>query len=109
MRQARMIGYRVQKYAELKKVSTSELGKAIGCSEPRINSFLKGRSFVSFDQLSTLARTLGVEISSLLTGSEEDYNKSVVHCMNEFSNTDNREKILDIIDEYLDVIDSLSH
>ena len=109
MQDARMIGYRVDRYANEKNISYAELSSIIGCSETKFKSFVKGRAFVSFNQLSLLARRLGVEITSLLSGNEEGYNKSVVHCMNEFTDNNNREYILDIIDDYMDVLDSLSN
>lgn len=109
MREARMIGYRVAKYATSKDISYNELSTIIGCSEAQFKLFITGRAFVSFNQLSVLAARLGVEITSLLTGDEEGYNRSVVHCMNEFADVNNREKILDIIDDYMDVLDSISN
>ena len=35
------------------------------------------------------------------------YEREVVHCMNSFSNSANREKVLDIIDNYMDIKDAL--
>ena len=108
MQDARMIGYRVDRCANEKNISYAELSSIIGCSEVKFRSFVKGRAFVSFNQLSLLAEHLGVEIASLLSGDEAGYKKSVVHCMNEFADDYNRECILDIIDDYMDVLDSLS-
>jgi transcriptional regulator with XRE-family HTH domain len=108
MQQARMLGYRVQKIANSCNVSPLELSKVIECSETQIKSFFKGRSYISFEQLSLLAKKLNVDISAFLTGDDEGYNSSVVHCMNDFDDPNNREIILDIIDEYMDVLDSVS-
>ena len=109
MQDARMIGYRVDRYANKNNISYAELSSIIGCSEAKFKSFVKGRAFVSFNQLSMLAKHLGVEVDSLLSGDEAEYNKSVVHCMNEFADDSNRERILDILDDYMDVLDSLSN
>ena len=109
MQDARMIGYRVDRYANENNISYAELSSIIGCSEAKFKSFIKGRAFVSFNQLSLLAKQLGVEITSLLSGDEAGYNKSVVHCMNEFADNSNRERILDIIDDYMDLLDSVSN
>lgn len=108
MQQARMLGYRVQKIADSCKVSPLELSEVIGCNEIQMKSFLKGRSYISFEQLSLLANKFKVEVSSLLSGDDEGYNKAVVHCMNDFDDSNNRETILDIIDEYMDILDSVS-
>ena len=109
MQEARMIGYRVDKYARERNIAYEELSSIIECNEISFKSFIKGRAFVSFNQLSLLAKHLGVDIMSLLAGDEDGYNKAVVHCMNEFADNNNREKILDIIDDYMDVLDSLSN
>lgn len=108
MQQARMIGYRVQKYADSKQLSLLDLGAILECDVKQTKAFLKGRSFASFEQLVRLAQKLEISVSDLLTGDEEDYNNHVVHCMNGFQDNENREKILDIIDEYMDVFDSVS-
>ncbi|MBQ3178653.1 MAG: helix-turn-helix transcriptional regulator [Clostridia bacterium] len=105
MQQARMLGYRVQKFANTCNVSPLELSEIIGCSETEMKLFLKGRAFISYEQLSLLAKKLKVEISALLSGNEDEYNKSIVHCMNDFDKPQNREFILDIIDEYMDILD----
>lgn len=108
MQQIRMLGYRVQKISKACNVSPLELSEVIGCNEHQMNSFFKGRTYLSFDQLLLLADKLKVDVSVLLTGDEEGYNKEVVHCMNDFDNPNNREAILDIIDEYMDILDSVS-
>ncbi len=108
MKEARMLGFRVGKYADESNVSTFELSEVANCSETQMRAFLKGRVFMSFDQLSAMAKRLGVAVSALLSGRENEYNLSVVHCMNEFEDSQNREKILDIIDEYMDLLDSIS-
>ena len=109
MQQARMLGYRVQKIANSCNVSPLELSEVIGCNEVQMKSFFKGRAYISFEQLSLLADALNVNVTSLLIGDEEGYNSSVVHCMNGFDNPNNREIILDIIDEYMDILDSVSN
>lgn len=103
MQQARMIGNYVEHMAETNAVSNEDLCKLIGCGEYQLNSFFKGRSILSFSQLSKIASKLGVTVSQILKGDEDNYNKTVVHCMNEFDNVENREKILDIIDDYMDI------
>ena len=43
----------------------------------------------------------------LLSGDPQRYNATVVHCMNDFHNPENREMILDFIDDYVDVVDAV--
>jgi hypothetical protein len=41
----------------------------------------------------------------MLNGDEEGYNREIVYTNGEFSNTENREVILDIIDDYVDLLE----
>lgn len=107
MQRARMLGNYVQQLAEQNDLSIGELGSILGCQEHQIKSFLKGRSFATFAQMSLLAKKLDVSIDDLLQGNEEHYNATVVHCMNQFHDNANREKILDLIDDYMDIIDAV--
>ncbi len=107
MRQARMIGNYVEQVAESKAVTKAHLSEVIGCKEHQVQSFFKGRSILTFPQISAVAEELGLTVSQILSGDEKHYNETVVHCMNGFDNEQNREKILDIIDEYMDIFDAV--
>lgn len=107
MQRARMLGNYVQQLISERGLSTDALGHMLGCQEHQIKSFLKGRSFATFEQMSILAKELNTSIAELLEGNEEHYNATVVHCMNQFQDTANREKILDIIDDYMDIVDAV--
>ena len=108
MQNARMLGNYVEYLAEQKGLSASDLSKALGCDQTKVTSFLQGRSYASFSQISSLAKMLGASISELLAGDMQHYDKTVVDCMNEFQDTKNREMILDLIDNYIDVVDAVS-
>ena len=73
-----------------------------------MQAIIKGRLLCSFQQLNTLASVLDMPVDSLLEGDQQYYEQNVVHCMNHFTASGNREKILDIIYDYLDVCDAVS-
>lgn len=106
MQQARMIGNYVKHIAIAKSISNERLCKLIGCEEHQLQSFFKGRSILSFSQISAIASEFGITVSQILAGDTDSYNKTVVHCMNGFDHDTNREKILDIIDNYMDIYDA---
>ena len=54
-----------------------------------------------------IPKKLGVSVATLLKGNEDVYKRTVVHCMNSFDDDSNREKILDIIDDYMDVLNAV--
>ncbi len=103
MQRARMLGNYAQHLAQKNNVPDSEITTLLDCSANELHSFYKGRSFLTFEQISALARLLKTTVEKLLEGDEEQYNETVVQCMNNFNNPENREKILDLIDDYLDL------
>lgn len=107
MQKARILGNYVGKLANDAGISVYDIGQAIHCSEDKVKLFLKGRTFLSFSQLTSLSSLLGVSLPDLFRGDEATYNATVVHCMNEFDDPQKREEILDLIDDYLDVVNSL--
>ena len=108
MYKARMLGNYVMHLSENKGLSVSDLCRILNCDEHKVKALFKGRAFASFAQLSTLADALDTSVNDLLQGDPSVYNKTVVHCMNDFQNGDNREYILDLIDDYVDIVDLLS-
>ena len=107
MQEARMLGNYVAYLAKINGLSNSDLSGILGCTEDRVYSFIKGRAFASFSQLSSLANAFDVSIDKLLVGDKEHYNETVVHCMNDFHDTSRREEILDLIDNYIDIVDAV--
>ena len=108
MKKARMIGNYVGYVAQDKHLSISQLGETLQLDEEHVKSFLRGRLLLSFEQLHRLSKELDVSVENLLKGDEKVYNSTVVHCMHKFDDNDNREKILDIIDSYLDVVEAVN-
>lgn len=107
MQSARMFGNYVNFLAEEKCLPHSDLSRILECSELQLESLLKGRAYASFAQVSKLAELFQTTVEELLAGDPNHYNKTVVHCMNAFQNPDNREKILDFIDDYVDVVNAV--
>lgn len=107
MQKARMLGNNVQWLADRENVSIEELSSLLNCSENQMRAFFKGRTFASYPQIQILAKKLGVSVATLLEGNEDVYKRTVVHCMNSFDDDSNREKILDIIDDYMDVLNAV--
>ncbi len=108
MQKIRIIGNYIQHLATEQGISNAELSAILVCEERQVKALMKGRMFASFEQLSVLAQTFHVSVSDLIHGDIEQYNKSVVHCANQFSDINNREIILNLIDEYLDILDAVA-
>lgn len=109
MKQARMLGNYVQHLANENNLSNSDLMRILECDEIKLQYFLKGRAYASYGQISALAKEFDVTIQQMLDGNIDIYDQTVVHCMNKFKDTEKREYILDIIDNYIDIYDSVEN
>lgn len=108
MQNARMLGNYVEHLMSTQDLTRSRLGEILGCDSRQVDLFLKGRAYVPFQRIQALAKALGTSVSDLLAGDVEQYNASVVHCMNDFQDPKNRELVLDLIDDYVDVLDAVT-
>ena len=107
MKTARMIGNYAQNRAQEIGISIDEMSRVLEFSKHETEAFLKGRILLTYKQLTTLADRLGVSAKELIEGNDAKYSSTVVHCMNGFNDEKNREKILDIIDDYMDIVDAM--
>ena len=104
MKDLRMLGSMIKKLSQENDISINELREVFQCSSEQIYAIFEGRLFPSFEELQIFSKKTGTTVSDLLQGDEEYYNKRVVHCMGKFENKNNREKILDIIEDYLTLL-----
>lgn len=108
MTNARMLGNYVAYLAKIHKISNSDLSNLVGCTEHQLDMFLRGRAFLSYSKLQKLSNYFGISVEELLVGNQDIYNQAVVHCVKQFNNGNNRELILDIIDQYIDIADAIA-
>lgn len=108
MKNLRVLGSTIHKEILDQGIPLDDLGSAIGCTATQMQSIFKGRLLCSFQQINTLADILGLPITQLIEGDKQYYEENVVHCMKHFTDSENRERILDIIYDYLDVCDAVS-
>lgn len=98
MKDLRLLGSMIKK---LSKEQNIELEDVLGWNRDQVAAVFDGRLFPSFSELETLSSAFKVSIDDLLRGDEAYYNQEFVHCMGSFENPENRELILDIIDDYI--------
>lgn len=109
MRKIRVIGNTIKRIAEEKKITIKDLAEHTGCSIEKTNMGLCGRSVFSFEQLEQIATFMKVDLNEIIPGDEELYNASYVDCMNSFSDVNNMDTVLDIVYDYLDVLDAVKN
>lgn len=104
MRNARITGNFIEKRIAELHLDTIIVAKKLGYTNEQFCKLLKGYTLATYKQLVVLSGILETTVEKLLQGDREHYDKTVVHCMNSFDNTENREKILDIIDQYVSFV-----
>jgi len=100
MFEMRKMGLSIKQHAE--KTDQSFIAEVLNCTKEQISDLFTGRYFLSFEQMEKLATLLKVQPDVFFEDDDVYYNSNVVHCMKPFSNNENREKILDFIDIYID-------
>lgn len=101
MEDMRLFGNMIGKLCKDKSVSYDYLCEELNCTKERFYAFLNGCAMPTFDQLNKLSKIFKLTPEELLAGDRDHYDATVVHCMNEFKNSKNREDILDIIEDYV--------
>jgi len=107
MTEMRSLGLMIKKYAELAKTNQSSIAEILGCTEEQVIDLYSGRFLLSLEQFRKLSEKLEVELELFLQPDEQYYKDNVVHCMRNFTSDNNREKILDFIDVYINTCNAI--
>lgn len=107
MRKARIMGNYIQYLAEREGVAITDLANTLDCTPLKVYELYKGLIYPTFSQLLRLAGIFGVSVQELIDGDLNEYNQTVVHCVSDFENNENKERILDIIEIYFDISSSI--
>ena len=74
----KLVGQRISGLRDLCDVTVEEIAKELDITVEEYNEMEEGRSDFAFSQLQSIARVLGVDITSLLTGDDPKLNREVV-------------------------------
>ena len=105
MQKARMIGNYIEHKIKENGLDASFVAEYIGITENQLEQFCKGRLFLSYSQLAKIAEMLSVAVNDVLRGNNQLYEDSF---SDKFDNPKNREIILDIIDNYVDIVEAIN-
>lgn len=101
MKDMRILGNHIQQLAQDESKSEETICSLLNCTALQLQKVYKGLLFPTFEQLESLAEYFVLSVDALLDGNQAHYESTVVHCMGEFDHAENREMILDIIEDYL--------
>ena len=78
--------------------------KRLGFSEIDYNKLINGRLFLSIKDVETIADIFSIKPDKLISYKNNNcFHNMVFTCQNSFSAQENCNKVLDLIDEYIDI------
>ena len=108
MARLRDLGYKIGLLVKNEPSKENELLNVLLLSKKDLNRLIFGRLALSPLQIKKIAAIFSVTPESLVLDKNEDSYRDMVHCMSAFSSQKNCEEILDIIDSYIDIKESLA-
>ena len=103
MKYSRVIGQNIQLVLEDSGITFSQLREKLGYSEKDLCRILEGVLLVDSMELDKFAKVLGVELGQLTEPRDEKQYRELIHCMGEYHDVSNKDKILDYIDLYIEL------
>ena len=101
-KQLRILGKNIEIAVKNHYDNIEDFRKDIGFSERDLDRLFTGRLLVNKDKLKQISILVKTPIQDLLN-TKKDY--TFVHSYGEFKNRENEHKILDLIDDYIDLIE----
>ena len=102
------VGYNIKTLSEQKGLSLEDLTSSCNLSERDINRVLEGRLVLTPTQMQTIAKILGIEVDSLYKTSPDFLSFGECFPTKRFSNPESEYKILSIIDDYIDLVETVA-
>ena len=107
MSHTRQIGYLVSQAIEQNAEKKDQLLAALNLTSSEFDRLCTGRLMLTFEEQDLIADFLKSSNHGLTQQNNAAY-QSVVHCMTPFSNPENLDVIMDLIDAYIDVKEVIS-
>lgn len=101
----RLLGNNIKCMADKNELDANGLASACELSLSDIHRVYEGRLVLTPVQISAIARTLGCSINQLIVRPKNFI--SFGECFGKFKNPRNEDKILNIIDDYIDLRESI--
>lgn len=104
MNEMRIVGSFVRQKMDENSISDETMCDAINITLHQLMRFYNGRLLLRYDQIKTVAGMIGYSVIDILNGDEDYYRNHVVDMIGEPLSDESREEILDIIDDYCDLV-----
>lgn len=110
MRQERLIGNNCRHLMCTQAITEDAFARALGYSPLDVKKLMDGRLFINDQDLKGIADYFKVDVEYMLSdhGKAAYSGPGFMRCMDDFSNDENKEKVLDIFDMYCDLKEMLA-
>ena len=98
----RIVGRNIELAVKQKYDNVEDFRKDIDFSKRDLERLFCGRLLVHSNKFKQISKLVGVSVKDLLN-TDKDY--TFVHAYGEFKNRENEHKILDFIDDYIDLVE----
>lgn len=107
MSHTRELGFAIHERVAGSQEREQQVRETLHITPHELEKLYAGRLFLTGSDLRKVASVCGAEPRELTGASRERYDKNVVRYMTAFQKRENREKILDLIDAYIDAREAL--
>lgn len=107
MIKTRVLGDNIKSFMDEKNISIKEIGRQTGLSEDDVLRTIEARKILPSRILVKIAEILETDPMKLFEENKDEKHYSMVDCMNDFSDRENEDKILNIMDAYCNLRDTL--
>ena len=107
MNNSRVLANNISLELNKKSMDLEEFGEKIGFSFADVNKLVEGRLFIPPFLVTRIASILGISKEKLLENRGMAEYNSLIHNFRDFKNESNQELVLDLIDMYADLAESM--
>lgn len=103
MDRSRMLGRNIQLDMEKKAICEKDFAQKLGYSLSELKKLLEGKMLLAKKDLENIALQLGESYDDLVTERSKEEYEAIFDCMGYFSDEENEDRILDLIDMYIEL------
>lgn len=107
MAYSRIVGQNIDLMMRKKGIQASMISEKLGYSERDVHRIIEGVLLVDGTELKNIAGVFGADVQELLKERTEEEYRELLHCMGTYKSTENKDKILDYIDLYITLEESV--
>jgi len=108
MAHSKIVGQNIQLVLQEKGIHLEDLAQQLNYSLVDLHRIVEGVLLIDGNELKEFANALKVELSELLDQRDETEYRGLLHCMGEYHDAKNKEKILDYMDMYIGIEEAMN-